>query len=83
MREKLNNDLINLNIGGTHSITVKKSTLCSIKGSKLQKMFSTINPSSLKSTPFFVDRDGDIFKILITYLRNDFSIPPIEDKYTK
>ena len=35
LREKFNTDLIHLNVGGTHNLTVKKDLLCMVKGSKL------------------------------------------------
>ena len=46
-------------------------------------MFRSIKKNSGTIEKVFIDRDSDVFKLLITYLRNNFAIPPIQDVYTK
>ena len=70
VKTKETDDPIVLNVGGT-DFTVSRQTLRKIKGSALDAMFS--DRHSLKRTgdgTIFIDRDPEIFKLVIEYLRN-------------
>lgn len=63
-------DRITLNVGGVRYQTTR-STLCSYKGSMLEKMFD----GNFKEKPdedgsYFIDRDGELFKYVLHVLRN-------------
>lgn len=72
--------IINLDIGGTHKITTSRKTLCKYKDSALSAMFSN-NNVELQSHGgnFFIDRDGETFMKVISFLRND-EIPYFDSK---
>lgn len=58
--------------------------LTRVKGSALEAMFS--GRHTLKLTPegaIFIDRDADVFQIIIGYLRNGCRIPPIKDEFLR
>lgn len=73
-------DIINLDIGGTHKIATSRKTLCKYKDSALCAMFINNNielPSH--GGNYFIDRDGETFMKLISFLRND-ELPYFESK---
>ena len=67
---KKDTDVINLNIGGIELMT-SADILCSDKGSNLEKMFSGKHEHKVIDGKVFLDRDGETFKTLINYLRNE------------
>lgn len=75
----LNPEVIELDIGGTHYIATTRTTLCKIPDSALAAMFSGNHPLKTHKGKVFIDRDGDIFCMLISYLRNN-KLPVFEDK---
>ena len=62
-------DIIDLNIGGTHLITTSKSTLMQVKDSSLAAMFSGRHRLSMHKDRVFIDRDGDSFCAMLSFLR--------------
>ena len=73
-----------LDIGGKETIKVSRSLLTRVKGSALEAMFS--GRHQLKALPngaIFVDRDADVFEMVITYLRRGCKYPTIADQALK
>ncbi|XP_031625520.1 BTB/POZ domain-containing protein KCTD12-like [Contarinia nasturtii] len=70
-----NDEIIELNVGGVHYTTTRK-TLTSDKNSRLAELFDENNQSSssfMKDAKgrYFIDRDGDTFRFILDYLRDD------------
>ena len=65
-------DVVNLNVGGTHTYVTLRSTLARVSGSSLADMFS-YNGSACKDTNgrYFLDVDGPSFSIILDYLKYD------------
>lgn len=79
-----NNEIFHLNIGGTHKILTTKATLCKVEGSALAEMILYNLPmAGVKkkegSKTVLIDRNGSIFCLMLSYLRNG-KIPLILDK---
>ena len=70
-------DIIDLNIGGTHMLTTTKNTLCKYPSSTLALLFSGNHSLQKYKGRYFIDRDGDTFLKLIDFLRND-ALPNFE-----
>lgn len=64
-----NDEIIDLNIGGTHKITTSRKTLTSVKDSSLAAMFSGRFPLTKHNGRVFIDRDGEAFCNLLSFLR--------------
>ncbi len=62
-------EIIDLNIGGTHLITTARSTLTQVKDSSLAAMFSGRHRLSKHNDRVFIDRDGDAFCAMLSFLR--------------
>lgn len=65
-------DIISLNIGGTHKITTLRKTLCKYENSGLCALFKSkeiLLPNHKGS--YFIDRDGNMFSNILYFLRND------------
>eukprot|EP00359_Climacostomum_virens_P002922 CAMPEP_0204913664 /NCGR_PEP_ID=MMETSP1397-20131031/11509_1 /ASSEMBLY_ACC=CAM_ASM_000891 /TAXON_ID=49980 /ORGANISM="Climacostomum Climacostomum virens, Strain Stock W-24" /LENGTH=372 /DNA_ID=CAMNT_0052084947 /DNA_START=914 /DNA_END=2028 /DNA_ORIENTATION=- len=62
--------IIEINIGGTHFITTTKATLMKHPDSALSAMFSGRHPISRHKGKAFVDRDGQAFVQMVSFLRN-------------
>jgi len=70
-RYKIDDTIIELNVGGTH-FTSFKSTLCKEENSMLAAMFSGRHPLTKDSKGrFFIDRDPVAFKVILDYLRTE------------
>ena len=63
-------------MGGTHELKTSVDILTSDKGSNLEKMFSGKHEHKIVDGKVFLDRDGDTFKLLINYLRNEQELIP-------
>ena len=73
-----------LNVSGvTEGFTVRKSLLASVHGSSLAAMFSGRHSLNKIEGRIFIDRDPDVFRLLISYLRNNESISDIEESFLK
>lgn len=72
-------DIIDLDIGGTHAITTTRATLCRFSNSSLAAMFSGRHAMKYNKDRVFIDRDGEPFSQLIGYLRTG-QLPTISDK---
>ena len=72
-------NIIELNIGGTKFITTTKSTLCSVTNSALATMFSGRHTVTTHKGIIFIDRDGEAFCDMISFLRSG-KIPIFESK---
>ena len=70
-------EIIDLDVGGTHMITTTKKTLMRIPGSVLEAMFSGRHQLSKHNGRIFIDRDGRAFQHMINYLRSSQK-PPFE-----
>lgn len=73
-------DIIDLDVGGTHHVTTTRATLCRFKNSSLAAMFSGRHSMRYNKDRVFMDRDGEPFCRLIGYLRTG-KLPSISDKY--
>jgi hypothetical protein len=63
------NDILELNIGGTHEITTTRATLTKYKNSALAVFFSGMSPIPMAGDKYFIDRDGEQFVNLVNFLR--------------
>ena len=69
---KINDDIIKLNVGGKKGIEVYRSLLTSVSGSMLEAMFSGWHSMKIvKDGAIFIDRDPQIFKLVLNYLWNN------------
>ena len=69
--EKLKNEeVLEINVGGSSEIQVRKSLLCKIPGTKLESMFTS------KSGKVYLDRNPETFTMMINFLKNDTSLIP-------
>ena len=75
-------EIIDLNIGGTKKISTNKRNLIKFPNSALAKMFSGRHILPKINDRIFIDRDGKTFLLLLSYLRND-KLPNFEDEKTK
>lgn len=62
---------------------VSKSLLCTVKESALEAMFSGRHTLKKIDGKLFIDRDPEAFKNLISFLRNNCQILPIDNKKEK
>lgn len=77
-------DLLTLDVGGQCKLKVTRSVLTRVKGSALEAMFSGRHTLKLTNEgAIFIDRDADVFQIIIGYLRNGCWIPPIKDEFLR
>jgi predicted ATPase len=76
---ELPDNIIDLDIGGTHKITTTKSTLCSVSNSTLAAMFSGRHRVNMHNGRVFIDRDGEAFCMMINFLRS-CKIPMFDSK---
>ena len=72
-------DIIDLDVGGTHKITTTKRTLTKFEGSVLEAMFSGRHELPRHNGKIFIDRDGKAFSDVISYLRSGLK-PPFKDE---
>jgi hypothetical protein len=70
--------IIEINVGGTPYVTTRE-TLCRIKGTMLEKMFSGTLESTKLGSAYFIDRDGTIFRYILQYLRDGDAWNPPTD----
>ncbi|XP_052798559.1 BTB/POZ domain-containing protein KCTD6-like [Mya arenaria] len=68
--------IVKLNVGG-EIYTTTKATLCKYPSSMLGAMFNgSMSPSLDENGCFFIDRDGELFKYILNYLRSSrLSVP--------
>jgi frataxin-like iron-binding protein CyaY len=69
-QELYSDKIYQLDIGGTHKITVSKNTLCKYPESALAAMFNGKHKFNMHKGRVFIDRDGEAFCFMISYLRN-------------
>lgn len=80
----LDSELITLDISGERRMTVCKSLLTKFADSPLAVMFSGRHKLYRTSDgAVFIDRDAEVFSLVITYLRNGCRIPRIEDSFLR
>ena len=72
-------DILELNIGGTHSITTTRGTLIKYKNSALAVFFSGMHPLPMVGGKIFIDREGEQFINLVNFLRTG-KYPIVKDK---
>jgi len=71
-------------VGGTYKFTTTRKLLTCAKGSLLEQTFSGAHKLKVKDGSIFLDRDGDVFKILMNMLRSEGSLVPKNlEPYTK
>ena len=73
-------DVVTLNIGGEKTMQVSRNLLTKVKGSSMEAMFSGRHSVKKVKDTIFVDRDADVFSMVISYLRNGLKYPTIDDK---
>ncbi len=64
-------DLFELDVGGTHKIVSTRATFCKSESSALAAMFSGRHKLRSHKGKVFIDRDGEAFCMMMSYLRND------------
>jgi len=67
---RIDDTVINLNVGGQQSLMVGQTVLCSVPDSTLSTLFSGSHELKKVDGQIFLDRDGKTFTHLINYLRN-------------
>ena len=72
-------EIIPLNIGGTHKLVTTKATLCKTENSALAIMFSDPHKLETHKGRIFIDRNGEAFCMMISYLRNN-KLPSFANK---
>jgi hypothetical protein len=72
-------DILELDIGGTHLITTAKRTLCKFGDSVLSAMFSGRHELPKHKNKIFIDRDGQAFTDMLSYLRSGLKPPFLDD----
>ena len=80
-----NGEILNLDIGGKDKISVRKSTLCHVKGSALEAMFS--GRHHLQKTEdearIFIDRNPIAFNLMLDFIRNSGEMNEVMDNNVK
>ena len=76
---KIPSEIIELDIGGTHKIATARATLTKFPSSAIGCMFSGKHKLNKHKGRIFIDRDGDPFISVITYLRSG-KIPVFNSK---
>lgn len=73
---------VHLDVGGRH-YTTSLATLKAVPGSRIYNTFTGRVPTVLdkKTNCYFIDRDGDLFRYVLEYLRNGALILP--DDFTR
>ena len=75
-------EIIQLNVSGvTEGFLVTKELMKSVPGSYLDAMFSGKFPLKKMDGKIYLNRDPEIFKLVLRYLRNQVH-PTSLDKYT-
>lgn len=59
---------------------VSRSVLTRVRGSALEAMFSGRHTLKEIDGRIFIDRDSDVFSMVISFLRNGLDYPQVEDK---
>lgn len=73
-------DIINLNVGGKFYST-SRSTLTRLPGTMLEAMFSRRHTMKEVDGRYFIDRDGKLFRYILSYLRDSCEwIPPRKEE---
>ena len=70
-------EIVNLNIGGTHKIATGMKILTCCEESKLTKVLRDKDNLMMSGNEILLDRDGPTFVYLLNYLRNDRKEVPI------
>lgn len=70
-KEVKGNEVINLNVGGTHMISTTRNTLIKYPLSAISVLFSGNYKLHKIDGKIFIDRDGEPFSMMINYLRTD------------
>ena len=82
--QNIGDEVVELNVGGTHNIMVKKSILTKVPGSDLANLFSGRHKLKLdENKKVFLDRDGRVFENVISYLRNNLKISKFDSTFIK
>ena len=79
-------NIVDLNVGGTHNISTSLQTLQSVQNSGLSAMFSgrhNLPTVETDKSRIFIDRDGETFSEIINYLRNTRREMPVFDSENK
>lgn len=63
-------DIVDINVGGKDDFSIRKSTLCHVKGSALEAMFSGRHQLQKKQERVFIDRNPLAFSLMIDFIRN-------------
>ena len=80
----ISDEIIDLDVSGvTAGFRVRRSLLCQVPGSALAAMFSGRHELKKVNGKIFLDRDPEVFKLVVSYLRNYQRLPEIEDKFLK
>ena len=69
-QELYSEEIFKINIGGTHKLIISKKLLCKFPDSVLAAMFSGRHKLRMHKDCVFIDRDGEMFSTMVSYLRN-------------
>ena len=69
--------------GKTEGFTIPRELLTKVEGSSLEAMFSGRHSLELKDGNPYINRDAEIFNLLLSYLRNDMMKIKIQDPVKK
>lgn len=58
---------------------MSRGLMCTVKGSSMEAMFNGKHTLTKRDKVVFLDRDPDVFVMVVSYLRNGLIYPPIED----
>ena len=64
-------DIVKLNVGGSTSFHIQRDLLTSVPGSIMEAMFSGRHPVKEVDGMIYLNRNPDLFKHVIQYLRDD------------
>ena len=77
----IQDEIVELDISGIFQMKVRRSLLASVPGSTLDAMFSGRHQLKKEDGKVFIDRNPDVFRMMIDFLRNNQRIAPIEDQH--
>lgn len=69
--QPIDDEILQLDIGGRQDFSIRKSTLCQVEGSALEAMFSGRHTLKKKNDRYFIDRNPFAFNLMVDFIRNN------------
>ena len=69
--QPIDDEILQLDIGGKQDISIRRSTLCHVQGSALEAMFSGRHRLQKKDDRYFIDRNPFAFNLMVDFIRNN------------